>query len=44
MGLSKEALERQIKGCEAAVEAHKEGVLMNELVLKALKEEEKKNA
>lgn len=39
MDISKEILEREIKGAEAAVKAHKEGALINQLVLDAFKEE-----
>ena len=40
--LTKADIEKEIKGAEAAVEAHKLGALINEIVLKAFKEELKK--
>ena len=39
---SKKLIEREIAGTKAALEAHKEGVFVNEIVLKAFKEELKK--
>ena len=43
MGLSfKQLIEREIEGTEAALNAHREGVIVNEIVLKAMKEELKK--
>ena len=37
--LSKEVLEREIEGARAAVKSHKEGALVNQVVLDAFKEQ-----
>ena len=43
MGLNfKEVIEREIEGTKAALKAHEEGVFVNDIVLKAMKEELKK--
>ena len=39
MALSKETLEREIKGSEEALKAHQEGIYIHEIVSKAFKQE-----
>ena len=39
MDLPKEVLEREVDSAEAAVKAHKEGAIINAIVLKAFKKE-----
>ena len=38
----KKLIEREIEGTKAALQAHKEGVIVNDIVLKAMREELKK--
>lgn len=39
MDLSREILQREIDSSEAALKAHKDGILIHEIVLKSFKEE-----
>lgn len=42
MALSKDLIKREIEASKAAIKTHKEGAMVNELVLKAFEEELKK--
>ena len=37
--LDREVLEKEIAACKAALKAHQHGIVINEIVLKAFKEE-----